>query len=269
MHRFFAPPANWTGARVALDEAEGRHAVEVLRFRVGDAAIVFDGQGRVGQIRFLNVGRRLVEGEIAHESVVPRPAFELTLVQAVPKGKLFEWILEKAAELGVCRIVPLLSERTVVQLDGEERRRKREKWERVVVEACKQCGQNWLPQVESPVTVVQFVAGAAPCCAFVGSLHPGAVPFGEALQKPLPRAVSMLVGPEGDFTMEEMGRLCAWGAQPVRFGEIVLRVETAAMYALSVLSHTARRGTVTEMNPSAHGGRPGRLPEPKHLPHIL
>jgi 16S rRNA (uracil1498-N3)-methyltransferase len=254
MHRFFAPPANWAGARVALDEAEGRHAAGVLRLRVGDAAVVFDGQGRAGEIHLLAVGKRLVEGELVWERRVPRPAFELTLVQAVPKGKLFEWILEKAVELGVARIVPLLSERTVVQLDGAERDRKREKWERVVVEACKQCGQNWLPRIEAPVTLGQFLSEAPSGRAFVGSLYPGAVSFGEALRAPLPRAVSMLVGPEGDFAPEEMERLCAWGAQPVGFGEIVLRVETAAMYALSVLGHTARSTALTQTGPPAPAG---------------
>ena len=240
MHRFFAPPEQWSNARVQLDEAEGRHAVEVLRLGVGDAANVFDGAGRLGEIRFLSVGKRRVEGELVREHLGPRPFFEITLVQAIPKGKLFEWILEKAAELGVTRIVPLLSERTVVQIEGGDRERKRDKWERVVIEACKQCGQNWLPRVEAALTVPQFLQKEPPCRAFVGSLHPGAVPFGEALREPLPRSVTALVGPEGDFTAEEMDRLCAWGAQPVHFGEIVLRVETAAMYALSVLSHTVR-----------------------------
>jgi 16S rRNA (uracil1498-N3)-methyltransferase len=240
MHRFFAPPSQWAWGRVILDESEGRHAAEVLRLQVGDAASVFDGAGRVCEIRFLSVGKRRVEGEMVQERRVPRPEFGLTLVQAVPKGKLFEWILEKATELGVVRILPLLSERTVVQLDGGEGERKREKWERVVVEACKQCGQNWLPRVEAPLTTAQFLQKEPSCRAFVGSLHPGAVPFGEALRGVGESDVSFLVGPEGDFTPDEMRRLCAWGAQPVEFGEIVLRVETAAMYGLSVLSHTVR-----------------------------
>jgi len=240
MHRFFAPPSQWAWGRVVLDEAEGRHAAEVLRLRVGDTASVFDGAGRVAEIRFLSVGKRRVEGEVVRELLVPRPGFELTLVQAIPKGKLFEWILEKATELGVSRIVPLLTERTVVQLDASERERKSDKWERVVVEACKQCGQNWLPLVELPVTTAQFLQKEPACRAFVGSLHPGAVPMGTALREQLPKAVSFLVGPEGDFTPDEMERFCAWGAQPVGLGEIVLRVETAAMYGLSVLVHTAR-----------------------------
>jgi 16S rRNA (uracil1498-N3)-methyltransferase len=240
MHRFFAPPAQWAWGRVSLDEEEGRHAVEVLRMGVGDSLTVFDGAGRVAEMRLLSAGKRRVEGEIVREQRVPRNSFELTLVQAVPKGKLFEWILEKATELGVSRIVPLLSERTVVQLEGAERQHKQEKWGRVVVEACKQCGQNWLPRVELPLTTAQFLQREPSCRAFIGSLHPGAVPFGKALREGLPERVSFLVGPEGDFTPGEMERFCGWGAQPVDLGEIVLRVETAAMYGLSVLSHTAR-----------------------------
>ena len=240
MYRFFAPPSQWAWGRVVLDEAEGRHAAEVLRLRVGDTASVFDGAGRAAEIRFLSVGKRRVEGEVVRERLVPRPDFELTLVQAIPKGKLFEWILEKATELGVSRIVPLLTERTVVQLDASERERKSEKWERVVVEACKQCGQNWLPLVDLPVTTAQFLKKEPSGRAFIGSLHPGAVSLGTALREGLPKAVSFLVGPEGDFTPDEMERFRAWGAQPVGLGEIVLRVETAAMYGLSVLGHTAR-----------------------------
>jgi 16S rRNA (uracil1498-N3)-methyltransferase len=240
MHRFFAPPGQWMDGRVVLDEDEGRHAVEVLRLRVGDTASVFDGAGRVAGIRLLSAGKRRVDCEILNERTVLGHRFELTLVQAIPKGKLLEWILEKSTELGVARIVPLLTERTVVHLEGAERERKRQKWERVVVEACKQCGQNWLPRVDVPVSIEEFLRRAPSGRAFVASLHPGAVPFGAALREGLPAAVSLLVGPEGDFTPSEMRRICAWGAQPVGFGETVLRVETAAVYGLSVLSHTAR-----------------------------
>lgn len=250
MHRFFAPPARWAWGRVSLDEAESRHAAEVLRLGVGDCVAVFDGAGRVAEMRLLSAGRRGVEGEIVREQRVSRNDFELTLVQAVPKGKLFEWILEKSTELGVRRIVPLLSERTVVQLGGDDRQHKLEKWERVVVEACKQCGQNWLPRVELPLSTAQFLQREPSSRAFIGSLHPGAVPFGTALREGLPKQVSFLVGPEGDFTPEEMERFCCWGAQPVDLGEIVLRVETAAMYGLSVLSHTARSAPVGFGGPS-------------------
>ena len=239
MPRFFASPSQWSAGRITLDEAEGRHAVEVLRLRVGDAATMFDGAGREATVRLVSAGKRLVEGELVSERRTERAPVQVTLVQALPKGKLVEWIFEKATELGVSRIVPLLTERTVVHLEGAERERKREKWERSVVEACKQCGQNWLPRVEAPVTISALLQRPRMEGLFVGSLHAGAVPFKEALAAPLGGEAGAVVGPEGDFSPDEMERLVAWGARPVSLGRIVLRVETAAMYMLSVISHHA------------------------------
>ncbi len=238
MSRFYAPPSQWVADHVVLDEAEGRHAVEVLRLKQGDALTLFDGEGKVASARLVLAGKRRVEAEIlACEQSAP-PSGRTTLVQAIPKGKLFEWILEKATELGAARIVPLLSERTVVQLGGDERELKQEKWQRTVVEACKQCGQNWLPVVEVPVTLNAFLQRPCGPVALIGSLHPGAVLLREAIPLPLCGEALVCVGPEGDFTPQEMERVVAWGARPVSFGNIVLRAETAAIYSLSVLAHS-------------------------------
>ena len=220
-----------------MDEAEGRHAVEVLRLKEGDAVSLFDGAGRVASARLCVVGKRRVEAEVSAVAQAAAPAGRTTLVQALPKGKLFEWILEKAVELGVSRVVPLLTERTVVQLEGAERERKREKWERVVVEACKQCGQNWLPEVSLPMTLPLFLKESPPPAAIVASLHPGALPIRAALGPVVKEDALVFVGPEGDFTPQEMERMVAWGARPVTLGDIVMRVETAAMFCMSVLGH--------------------------------
>ena len=236
MSRFYAPKVSWSGGRVCLDEFEGRHASEVLRLRVGDKICIFDGEGRVAEGRLLSASKKRVEAEVVSEQHEAAPRGRTTLVQAIPKGKLFEWILEKATELGAVRIVPLLTERTVVQLDGAERERKREKWQRAVVEACKQCGQNWLPLVDEPVALAAFLRTPAASDALVASLHPGAVPLREAFSGVSAGDVSVFVGPEGDFSPQEMEWIVGWGARPVSLGRIVLRVETAAMYCLSVLA---------------------------------
>lgn len=236
MSRFYAPKARWSCGRVCLDEFEGRHAAEVLRLGVGDGVSVFDGEGRVALARLSCVSKKRVEAEVVSEEFEAPPAGRTTLVQAIPKGKLFDWILEKATELGAARIVPLLTERTVVQLDGAERGRKREKWQRAVVEACKQCGQNWLPVVEEPVSLPVFLQKPSASDACVASLHPGALPVREAFSGPVAGDISVFVGPEGDFSPQEMGRIVGWGARPISLGRIVLRVETAAMYCLSVLA---------------------------------
>jgi 16S rRNA (uracil1498-N3)-methyltransferase len=237
MPRFYAPAAQWSGDRVLLDDAEGRHAVEVLRLKEGAVLSIFDGAGRVASARLIAAGKRRVEAEIQDAKSTAAPVGKTTLVQALPKGKLFEWILEKAVELGVSRVVPLLTERTVVHLEGSERERKREKWERVVIEACKQCGQNWMPEIALPVILPMFLKESPPPVSIVASLHPGALKLKDTLPSNLSEDALVLVGPEGDFTSQEMERIIAWGARPVTLGDIVLRVETAAMFCLSVVGH--------------------------------
>lgn len=245
MPRFFAPPASWETRLVRLDSDESRHAAEVLRIQPGQHLTVFDGVGRsaVGVLRKASKQGAEIEIESCIES--PRVPCEVVLIQAVPKGKLMEWILEKSTELGVSRIVPVITERSVVQIDSGDVLRKQEKWQRVVVEACKQCGQNWMPLVERPVSLTAFL-GANQCGDFsmFGSLHPGSMGLGEALESASsPRDASVFIGPEGDFSASEAAALTAWGALPVSLGSMVLRVETAALYCLSVLGHTFLHGS--------------------------
>ncbi|MEI6712827.1 MAG: 16S rRNA (uracil(1498)-N(3))-methyltransferase [Verrucomicrobiota bacterium] len=240
MARFYAPPASWNGDQIALDAAESRHASEVLRLKSGDALVVFDGQGRRASGVLLNAGRHGATVRVESVSLTPRPVCEITLVQAVPKGKLMDWILEKATELGVARIVPVITERTVVHIDAADAQKKREKWSRTVVEACKQCGQDWLPEVDLPQSLGSFLKqkGTGDLAVF-GSLYPGAKSFSEVLASvSRPQGSAVFIGPEGDFTAGEVQLMLDWGAKPVTLGPIILRVETAAMYCLSVLSHS-------------------------------
>jgi 16S rRNA (uracil1498-N3)-methyltransferase len=244
MARFFAPPEAWDEGRVRLDPQEARHAGEVLRKGIGESLTVFDGQGRVALAVLTRVGKSGAEVALEETWSSPRLPCALTLVQAIPKGKTMEWILEKSVELGVARVVPVITERTVVQLEAREAAQKREKWERVLIEACKQCGQDWVPQLEEPrpfSRVLEEEAGPWEL-AIVGSLHAGAVGFGEALEAvPKARTAGVWIGPEGDFSRVEMENLIGWGARPVSLGPLVLRAETAALYALSVLAHTYAR----------------------------
>jgi 16S rRNA (uracil1498-N3)-methyltransferase len=168
-------------------------------------------------------------------------------LQAVPKGKIIESIIQKATELGVTRIVPLLSERVVVDLDEKHAGRKAEKWQQVAVEAIKQCGAAWLPRVELPVTPKEFLARRETFeLPLVASLQPGAEhprnyfrKF-EAQHGRKPRSACIWIGPEGDFTAEEVGAITSGGAWPITLGRLVLRVETAATYCLSILNYEAQ-----------------------------
>ncbi len=241
MHRFFLPPANWNSERLALDMGESHHAIGVLRLDAGEKIVIFDGQGNEATAEITVAKSNRVEvRKIAQSKSAPLRC-RIVLGQAIPKGKNMELIVEKATELGASGIVPLLSERTVVRCDEDEALSKQQKWRRVVLEAAKQCGQNWLPAVEKPVSLKTFF-GANPNfdLMLIASLQPDAKPLKSLLAErdgPPPASVLILVGPEGDFTPAEINLAKSEGCRPITLGPIILRTETAAIYCLSVLSH--------------------------------
>jgi 16S rRNA (uracil1498-N3)-methyltransferase len=244
MHRFYIPPASRSATPLELSPEESHHCVEVLRLRPGARVVVFDGQGNEIVAEIISANRNGVRLKPALYSKAPRLRCAITLAQAVPKGKNMDFIVQKATELGVSRIVPLLSERTVVQLDAEDAARKAEKWRQVVIEAAKQCGQNWLPELTLARSPKEFLAGCERVeFPLIASLQPGSKTIKTALATftdqhgRRPDSALILIGPEGDFTPAEMALALSWGCTPVSLGPIVLRTETAAIYTLSVLSH--------------------------------
>src|SRR5262249_30495104 len=153
-------------------------------------------------------------------------------------------IVQKAVEIGAAEIAPIISDRTIVQLDSESISQKQTKWQQIAIEAAKQCGQNWLPRVHAPRRLGGFFSALEQSfdLRLIGSLQHDA----QHLKKILaayssehgnrPKSVLMLVGPEGDFTPAELALARGHGCQPITLGPIILRVETAAIYCLSVLS---------------------------------
>lgn len=240
-HRFYIPPSAWKPGRLALDAAESHHALDVLRLEAGQRVTVFNGEGAEATAEIVKTGREAVELRAIQTAKTPPLACAITLAQAVPKGKNMELIIEKATELGAGAVAPLLSERTVVQCDEQGAARKKEKWSRVAIEACKQCGQNWLPAVQAPVSVKHFFdAGEKFDLMLIASLQPGAKHLKSVLAEygpSKPRRALILVGPEGDFTPAELALAKSHGCQPITLGPIILRTETAAIYCLSILSH--------------------------------
>lgn len=240
MPRFYIPPFAWNPDRLALDSAEAHHAVDVLRMKEGDRATVFNGEGSEAEVEFAKVGRQGVELRRLSVHKAPPLACRVTLGQAIPKGKNMELILEKATELGAAEIVPLLSERTVVRGTEAEHERKQHKWQRTVVEACKQCGQNWVPRVHPARTPKAFFEGGAKYdLMLIASLQGDARSLKERLAEfgGRPKSVLILVGPEGDFTPAEIALAKSHGCRALTLGPIILRTETAALYCLSVLNH--------------------------------
>lgn len=235
MARFHLPANEWQ-ENPALTGDEARHVSQVLRMKAGDAVVVFDGKGRRASAEILSVSRDRVPlklGEVL-PSRAPLPA--ITLAQAIPKGKNMDLIVQKSVELGVAAIQPLVTRYTVVQPgDG-----KSEKWRRNALEACKQCGQDTLPEIGDPVAFKQWISSGSEISGLklIASLTPGARPFREVLEgHPGTTEATLLVGPEGDFSAEETAAALEAGFLPISLGSIVLRVETATLFCLSALRY--------------------------------
>ena len=240
MDRFFLAPDEW-GDEPALSGAEAHHCSRVMRKRSGDHVIVFDGRGREGAAVLGDVSKSSVGLEILsrRESEVLSPQIEIAV--GIPKGKSFDLILQKAVELGVHRIQPLVSEQGNVRFKAEEAEAKREKWQRTVLEACKQCGQNFLPEVAVPLEVGSYLTSlneASKGARFVGALTEKTKSLRSLLSEmDVPERVFLMIGPEGDFSPTEYEEIFSAAYAPVSLGELVLRTETAVFWMMSAVRY--------------------------------
>ncbi|MGF1655442.1 MAG: 16S rRNA (uracil(1498)-N(3))-methyltransferase [Verrucomicrobiales bacterium] len=240
MHRFYVPPELLNDSPIELPEGEAHHARDVLRLQPGDRLLIFDGEGRELSATIDAVSRSAVSVSLGPKAQQEPLPCQITLAQAIPKGKKMDWIIEKATELGAARVVPLISDRTIVRLDAEEAASKQAKWQQTSIEAAKQCGQSHLPEISAPMSVKQFfVELPRQDLRLLASLQPAAQHLKEVLcELPvLPKSVTVMIGPEGDFTPAEMAMARAEGCVPLSLGPIILRSETAAIYTLSILAH--------------------------------
>lgn len=243
MHRFHLLPNDWRSAELAGSELH--YARDVLRLQPGDRVALFDGRGREATAEIIALDSIAAHLRVLHESVTAPLRARIILAQAVPKGKNMDLIVQKAVEIGAAEIFPLLSERTVVRLDPESATQRQTKWQTVALEAARQCGQNWLPHVHIPRRDNDFFAALPDAdLRLIGSLQPGArhlknvlADYAHAHGGARPERVLMLIGPEGDFTPAEIALALSHGCTPLTLGPIILRVETAAIYCLSVLSY--------------------------------
>lgn len=232
MHRFYLP--NLQQPVLSIDEAH--HALHVLRLKVGDTLDVFDGRGHEAQCSIVEISKDAVRLQTLTMSNTPALPCRITLAQAIPK-KSMGLIVQKATELGVASIVPLASDRSVVKLDEDSK--KMERWREIALDACKQCGNNWLPEIQPPRKARDFLNSPGQFdLKLIASLQLDSKPLkailGDATN---PKSVLILIGPEGDFTPAELGLAKSAGCLPLSLGPLVLRAETAAIYALSILHH--------------------------------
>lgn len=247
--RVFCRPDRLEPAELLLSPEESHHLVNVNRAREGAPVVAFDGRGTewICSLATAHKQRAVLRVLSAH-GAGPRP-FEITLAQALPKGPVMDTIVRKATELGAARLVPVESARTQVHLDPGRSDRKHARWEIAALEAAKQCGNPWLPEIAPVTTFDGLLAHAGDHdLKLIASLHPGAgsiraalARFSETAGRPA-RRVLWLIGPEGDFSAEEVSHAIAAGFQPVTLGPLVLRCDTAATCALAVVNYELQTG---------------------------
>jgi 16S rRNA (uracil1498-N3)-methyltransferase len=224
------------GRRHTIDGDAANHIARVLRLRQGDPLTVFDGGGGEHAARVEEFRKGAVIVSVDEQLPVTRESpLPITLAQGVSRGERMDWVVQKATELGVTRIIPVLTERSVVRLDAQQAQRKRLHWQAIAIAACEQSGRDRIPGVDLPLTLAEF-AGNADSRATRVLLSP----TGSQRVADLPRAeggIVVLIGPEGGLSEAEQRAALAAGFVAVRLGPRVLRTETAAIAALTLLQH--------------------------------
>jgi len=218
---------------MVLSPDESHHLARVLRVRTGQEIVLFDGCGGVAEATIETVSKSAIEARVSKRWKVPRPGTEIDLIQAVPKPDRWELVLQKAVELGATAIRPVLTKHT----DFKPSPKKQERWQKIVLNAAQQCEVRWLPTLQ-PLEKFDAILPTLGSydLVLVGSLYKGAKPFREVSFSGKKR-VALLIGPEGDFSREEVNAAIQAGAVPVSFGDRILRTETAAIFGLSVLAY--------------------------------
>lgn len=235
MPRFHCPVPLTPGAELALPPAAARH-VQVLRHQPGDAITLFNGEGGQWQATVLRMGRSDVAVRVdTFEAVEREPARRVHLALGMPANDRMDWLVEKAAELGVASVQPLHTAHSVLRLAGDRAVKKQVHWQQVAVAACEQCGGNRVPLVQPVADLAGWLRGSDTTAPLrcVLSLAEGSRPLNDVLRdQPTDAPVLFLSGPEGGLSPQEDATARAAGFVPVTLGSRVLRAETAALAAL-------------------------------------
>jgi len=241
LSRFHLPAEVWQPEQLTLSGDEAAHCSRVMRKQVGDAIEIFDGAGRVATTQITAITKSTVTARIEslhqHE---PRRT-EIHLLPAMIKAEPFEWLLEKATELGAASVQPVITTRTIVHLSGEHLEKKHARWRRHMIESAKQCHTPWVPHLVKPGSLTTALASLPkdgirlmPALSeHSRRLHE--VSFAQA------KHIFILIGPEGDFTPDEEALAQENAFQPITLGPLILRAETAAIASLAMVGHEVAR----------------------------
>jgi 16S rRNA (uracil1498-N3)-methyltransferase len=223
-----------TDSHINLDEQASHHLSKVLRARVGDHITLFNGEGGEYDAAIISINKKSVEVQVGtFNNRSAESPLQLCLAQGISRGEKMGYIIQKAVELGVTQIVPLLTERCTVKLDEERRQKRFQHWQTIIVNACEQSGRNRIPELVVPQTYESWIGTASADLCLV--LAPQAVEKIERSKVNANGKIVLLIGPEGGLSEQEIEQSVQKGFKPVNIGPRVLRTETAATAALTIL----------------------------------
>jgi 16S rRNA (uracil1498-N3)-methyltransferase len=232
--RIFTEQFLQTGELVELGESASHHLSKVLRMQAGRELILFNGQGGEFAATIHEVSKKHVTVNIVEHSTDNRESpLALELAIGISRGERFEWVLQKATELGVTKITPLITERTEVKVGGERQEKIMDRWQQILVSACEQCQRNVLPQLSAPVQISDWLPNVNSDLRFV--LHHRDSKTLPADQQP--KSVTLLIGPEGGLSESEIDQALAKNFNALTLGPRVLRTETAPVAAISLVQY--------------------------------
>lgn len=218
---------------ITLPNAIYHHWCRVLRAKIGDSATLFDGQGGEYLATLTHIDKKSATAKLGAFNPINRtPPYQITLAQAISKGERMDYTIQKACEMGVSVIQPIISERSE-RLRYERDHKKLIHWQRIAISACEQCGLNVVPQLLPPLALSEYLSACQDPLKLVMAVNPLSDSFDSC--RPLPARISILVGAEGGFADDEIAMACRQGFVAWTLGERVLRTETAGIVAMASL----------------------------------
>ncbi|HHY91014.1 MAG TPA: 16S rRNA (uracil(1498)-N(3))-methyltransferase [Clostridiales bacterium] len=244
MNRFFVNRENIIEEKnyIRIDNQEDRkHIVKVLRLNIGDCVEISDGCGHVYIAEIQSISESVIDLKLLEKrKSETEPNVEIILFQSIPKSDKMEMIIQKTVELGIAHIVPVISQRTVVRLDGKNEQKKLERWRKIASEAAKQCKRGMIPEIHPPIFFEQMLKQISQYDFVV-------IPYEKEKElglkdllknrEPAWRKIGIVIGPEGGFTEEEISAAKSAGAVSVTLGPRILRTETAGFVVLSIFMY--------------------------------
>jgi 16S rRNA (uracil1498-N3)-methyltransferase len=243
MSRFFAPKENIKGNIIYIDGQEARHILNSMRLKENDKVVVFDGTGKeytgfIKNARPKSLTVEIIKARSPKIETIP----EITLAQAIPKKEKMDYVIEKATELGVHAIIPIITERTIVRLEKNRAANKVVRWNKIAVAAAKQCGRRDVPEIKDVRKFYNVIDDIDKFdLALMAHLSEDTTPFKEAITEFTTGKIIIFIGPEGDFTPDEILMAKNTSCKFISLGNRVLKSDTAGVFALSVLNYEFSR----------------------------